>query len=220
MRWITRFVCALAACTAILPVLSPPLTGAEQRLFFVDMTQHLLLMAIAAPLIALSGALEPLRESRIASAVTRPLNAWLLFFAAFVFWHWPPARDWAMASHATRLIEDFSLLGAATLFWTSALAERHGAMGKLAQIVYVISAAIVSDLLILLLMYGGSVQNLMMRGRGGVVPIHDAATNFFSLLMWLPANLVFFAIAVSLIARIISDDDLAIIEYLPAHVEL
>lgn len=54
-------------------------------LFSAHMAQHLLLIALAAPLLALGGA----------EVKMPPLAGWGLFVAVFVFWHWPAAFQWA-----------------------------------------------------------------------------------------------------------------------------
>ena len=82
-----------------------------QRLFAAHMSQHLLLIALAAPLLVLGGL-----EVRLT-----PAWAWSLFVGVFLFWHWPAAFQWAAGAPATRLLELASILFSALLFWSGAL---------------------------------------------------------------------------------------------------
>ena len=72
-------------------------------IFAAHMAQHLMLIAVAAPLLVLGGA-----EIRLP-----PLVGWTLFIAVFLFWHWPAAFQWAARRPLTELLELVSILAAA-----------------------------------------------------------------------------------------------------------
>ena len=76
----------LAAAAVLLGVALMAQLGA--MLFAFHMAQHLLLIAIAAPLLVLGGV-----QVRLP-----PAAGWLLFVSVFLFWHWPAAFQWAAAS--------------------------------------------------------------------------------------------------------------------------
>jgi putative membrane protein len=122
-----------------LALLSPIDAFAEQ-LFSVHMAQHLLLVLVAAPLIAVSNAhlvylrLLPLHARRwtgrtiigipgvkyVAHANRANVTAWVVC-AAFVgslwFWHVPATYDWALANKWGHASEHLLLLATSTAFW-------------------------------------------------------------------------------------------------------
>jgi cytochrome c oxidase assembly factor CtaG len=174
-------------------VLLPPLSTDAQFLFSVHMMQHLLLIALAAPLLVLGGV-----ELR-----TRPALAWIAFVGLFLFWHWPKAFQWAAVHPAAQLFELASILGAAILFWSVALGENP--LGDGARALLVMTAAVVTDLPGVVMLFAPTAICVMPHENAaafGLSPLVDQ--QIAGLLMWVPANLVFFGIATFLFARWIS----------------
>ena len=170
------------------------LNGAGQMLFAAHMAQHLLLIALAAPLLVLG-------TGRIA---VRPVFAWCLFVGVFLVWHWPAAFQWAAGSVATQMLELGSLLLAAFVFWGVALGE--GALSDGARALYVMTAAVVTDLPGVVMVFSPRALCVMPgenAARFGLTPLADQ--QLAGLLMWVPANLVFFGIATFLFARWIGE---------------
>jgi putative membrane protein len=114
-----------------------PIDAFAEKLFSVHMAQHLLLVLVAAPLIALSNAhlvylwLLPLRARRwtgrtiigipgVKYVVHANVTAWVVC-AAFVgslwFWHAPATYDWALANKWGHASEHLVLLATSTAFW-------------------------------------------------------------------------------------------------------
>ena len=134
-KWrVASFAGALAVIG--LALLSPIDAFAEQ-LFSVHMAQHLLLVLVAAPLIALSNAhlvylwLLPLHARRrigraiagipgVRPAARSQATAWVVC-AAFVgslwFWHAPATYNWALANKWGHASEHLVLLATGTAFW-------------------------------------------------------------------------------------------------------
>lgn len=159
-------------------------------LFSAHMAQHLLLIAIAAPLLVLGGI-----EIRLP-----PLAGWTLFVAVFLFWHWPPAFQWAARHPLTELLELASILAAATAFWSGILGEAR--LNDGARALMVMTAAIVTDLPGVVMLFSPRAICVMPGEdamRFGLTPLQDQ--QIAGLLMWVPANLVFFGIATFLFAR-------------------
>jgi putative membrane protein len=170
--------------------------GAEQ-LFALHMTQHLLLIALAAPLAVLGGV----------GISLRPVWAWALFVGAFLFWHIPATFQWAARHHAS-LIELAILFVAAIAFWSAALGENASSFG--ARALMVMTAAVVIDLPGVVMLFAPRVLCTMPAenaARFGLTPLQDQ--QIAGLLMWVPANLVFFAIATFLFARWIASAKLS-----------
>ena len=82
MRPLSKRIATILGLLAILIALLPPLSVAANQLFAAHMMQHLLLIAVAAPLLA---------ASRMKPISPPPVWAWLLFVGTFLFWHWPVA---------------------------------------------------------------------------------------------------------------------------------
>jgi putative membrane protein len=156
----------------------------SDRLITLHMAQHLLLIAAVAPLLALSVRLSP-----------PPVTAWLAFVATFLFWHWP-----AQHGTAVKVVEAVSILGTAFLFWSAAFATDTLSYG--ARALYVMTAAIATDLPGVVMIFAPRAICALPgedASAFGLTPLADQ--QLAGLLMWVPANLVFFSIATFLFAR-------------------
>jgi cytochrome c oxidase assembly factor CtaG len=198
-----RTLALTGAIIALFAVILPPLATMANELFAAHMAQHLILIAIAAPLLALAR-LNPLIERLFA-----PLTAWLVFVAIFLFWHWPVAFQWATQSEFSELFELATILTAATLFWSVMLAPapnrqlNHGAAA-----LAVMTAAVATDLPGVIMLFAPRAICTMPNenaARFGLSALQDQ--QLAGLLMWVPANLVFFGIATWLFARWMATSD-------------
>lgn len=161
-----------------------------QMLFAAHMAQHLLLIALAAPLLVLGGV----------NVRLPPVTGWLVFVAVFLFWHWPAAFRWAAGSPVTEFLELASNLAAACALWSAALGEN--AFNDGARALLVMTAAVLTDLPGVVMLFAPTAICTMPgenAQRFGLTPLQDQQVA--GLLMWVPANLVFFGIAVFLFAR-------------------
>ncbi|HEY4075479.1 MAG TPA: cytochrome c oxidase assembly protein [Rhizomicrobium sp.] len=180
---------ALLAAIAAMAV-TGALSLLGDMLFSVHMTQHLLLIAIAAPLLVVGGIEISLP----------PLAGWGLFVAVFLFWHWPAAFGWAAVHHLGALLELGSILVAALCFWTSVFGS--GPLNDGARALLVMTAAVLTDLPGVVMLFAPRAICVMPHenaARFGLTPLEDQ--QIAGLLMWVPANLVFFSIATWLFAR-------------------
>jgi putative membrane protein len=191
------------AILALLVAILPPLATLANQLFAAHMTQHLILIAIAAPLLALA------RPYPVLERLFAPLTAWLVFVGIFLFWHWPVAFQWAAQSEFSELFELASILAAATLFWCVMLAPssnrqlNHGAAA-----LAVMTAAVATDLPGVIMLFAPRAICTMPdenAARFGLSALQDQ--QLAGLLMWVPANLVFFGIATWLFARWMAASD-------------
>ncbi|HWD29446.1 MAG TPA: cytochrome c oxidase assembly protein [Rhizomicrobium sp.] len=184
MRTVSLLVAAAGSLAAVLL-----LSDAARQLFAAHMAQHLILICVTAPLLAL---VWPVRS-------VSPLTAWCLFVPAFLFWHWPVAFQWAAGAPITGLFELATILGTATLFWSVMLAPTasHGAAA-----LYVMTAAIATDLPGVIMIFAPRAICTMPNenaARFGLTALEDQ--QMAGLLMWVPANIVFFSFATFLFAR-------------------
>jgi len=166
------------------------LQNMADQLFSAHMLQHLLLIAVAAPLLALGGA-----QIRVP-----PLAGWGLFITVFIFWHWPQAFQWAAGNVISQLFELGTIFAAAVCFWTAVLG--HNGLNNGARALMVMTAAILTDLPGVVMLFAPAAICVMPHesaARFGLTPLADQ--QLAGLLMWVPANLVFFGIATFLFAR-------------------
>ncbi|HVZ28652.1 MAG TPA: cytochrome c oxidase assembly protein [Rhizomicrobium sp.] len=165
------------------------LNQAAQELFAFHMAQHLLLIALAAPLAVLGGLTIRLKA----------IWAWSFFVGVFLFWHLPATFQWT-ARHQVEVLELASIFAAALPFWSAALGE--GSLSAGSRALMVMTAAIVTDLPGVVMLFASRPFCVMPQEnatRFGITPLQDQ--QIAGLLMWVPANLVFFAIATFLFAR-------------------
>jgi len=206
MPALSRQLAAAGGAAVSASVVLPPLSSFAERLFSFHMTQHLLLIGLAAPLLAYasSGGSRPRLWVR---SLTRPVPAWTLFVCVFLFWHWPAPMRWAAEREGSRLLEFTTILAAGWLFWRMVLRPgSHGAaLG--ARALAVTTAAIVTDLPGVIMIFSPRAYCAMPKedaAHWGLTALEDQQIG--GLLMWVPANLIFFGIAIVLFARWMSDD--------------
>lgn len=114
-----------------------PLDHLADELFFAHMTQHVLLVLVAVPLVLLGapviplmrgvprtvrrGLLIPLFKSRpvrgFLKLVSKPLVAWPLFVATFLGWHSTLAFEAAVGNEALHVLEHGMFAAGAYVFW-------------------------------------------------------------------------------------------------------
>jgi cytochrome c oxidase assembly factor CtaG len=204
MRALTRRICLAAGLVVTVLTIAPPISNWAAQLFSAHMMQHLLLIVVAAPLLILGGVLDGLRERRFFAPFEKPVTAWLAFVVTFLFWHWPVAFQWAARNEATVLLEHATILGSALLFWNAALISPILSYG--ARALLVMTAAVATDLPGVIMLFAPRALCTMPGENAyawGITPLEDQ--QIAGLLMWVPANIIFFSIATWLFALWISD---------------
>jgi putative membrane protein len=120
----------------IVLALDSPIDYYADKLFWVHMLQHVLLLTVAPPLILLGRpwprmwrglplqwrtkvgrALVRHRATAPLRALARPIPAWLLFSGGIVAWHIPAAYDATLSSGATHQLEHAIFFFTGLLFW-------------------------------------------------------------------------------------------------------
>lgn len=132
-----RVASFFGAIAILVIALLSPLDALSEKYFAAHMTQHLLLVVVVAPLLAISDAhlillrVLPLwSRRRVGSAIGKtpgikqaahmPIAAWLAcgaFVVTLAFWHVPAAYDWALDHPWAHAIEHITLLLTAVAFW-------------------------------------------------------------------------------------------------------
>src|SRR5207249_3139507 len=143
---------------AVAVALASPLDHLASRSLSAHMTQHLVLVLVAAPLLVMGRPVLPVlmalpvpwrraargleRRPAVAAAggiLSRPTVAWLLHVSVLWAWHAPGPYQAALGSEAIHALEHASFLGTAMLFWWVALeAEPRRRLARGTDVLYVL----------------------------------------------------------------------------------
>lgn len=209
-----------AGWLALLVALVSPLHPWGNVLFSAHMTQHEILMLVAAPLLVLGrpvvvtlkglprgwagglawGMNRPAWRS-IHHTFEHPMVAWVVHAAALWIWHVPALFDAAVRSEFVHVIQHASFFGTALLFWWALFNARRGPAAYGAGILYLFTTAVHNSLLGALLSFAGTVwYEPYERGpqSWGLTPLEDQRLG--GLIMWIPAGLVYVAAALVMVA--------------------
>ena len=199
--------------TLALALLSPIATLSEW-LFSVHMTQHELLMLVAAPLIAIGRPIVPMMfalparmraaaRNRAASGALRlassPFFVVALHLLVLTIWHIPALYDAAVLDDRIHLLQHVGFAGTATLFWWGLIRGRYGRLGYGAAVIYLFATALHSGALGALLSFSGSPWYPLYVQRAGTSdPLVDQ--QLAGLIMWVPAGIVMMLFALAMFA--------------------
>jgi cytochrome c oxidase assembly factor CtaG len=207
-----------AGLLAIVLALDTPLDPLADKLFVAHMTQHLLLLVVAAPLIVISapwlrlwqplplglrrtvaksvargGWAAPLRA--LGRLLARPVPAWLFFNAVFVAWHVPTLYDATLSNEALHGFEHATFLVGGLLFWLQVVDSPpvRARLAYGARAVYVTAALLVSWVLAVVLALAsnplyGAYAHLAQR-TAGLSPLADQQLAAGT--MWVPGSVPF-----------------------------
>lgn len=179
-----------------------PVHSLGERLFSVHMIEHELLMAVAAPLIVLGRPLlvflwalpQPRRGPVVQWALAPwphrlwllaigPIAAWTAHTLVLWLWHIPWLFESALRSETVHAAQHLTFLGAALLYWSSLVANRHDGFGYGTAVLSLFATSIQCALL-------GALLTL------GTVPWYPdypsiADQQLAGLVMWVPAGFVY-----------------------------
>jgi putative membrane protein len=205
-------VCCFAAGWLTLGLaLVSPLHPWGRVLFSAHMTQHELLMLVAAPLLVLSRPLLAFLKalpghcahqlacfantpawSKTWLFITYPFSAWAIHGLALWIWHVPALFQATLDNEWVHALQHSSFFFTALLFWWAVLQGKQRAMGYGAAVIYMFTTALHSGLLGALITFAGSVlypaYNETTR-PWGLTPLEDQQLG--GLIMWIPAGLVY-----------------------------
>jgi putative membrane protein len=145
-----RKVALALGLVSLLVALVVPLT---HELFAAHMAQHVLLLAVAPPLLVLSSQWTRLWQS-LPRALTHPLFAWTLFNVTMVVWHIPALYDLALRSGALHVLEHTLFFVTALLFWSAAFDSAR--LASWWRIAYLTTGMLVGWLIALVLAFATS----------------------------------------------------------------
>lgn len=214
--------CFLGGMLAITVAILSPLDPLSSALASAHMVQHLLLVLVAAPLLALSApgtilmrgaprkvrrglgrARARLRLTRRTTGVLRhPAPAWLLHLSALWFWHGSVPYQAALDNGLVHTLEHASFLATALLLWS--VVVEAGRSGRTT-----------SPGLAVLVVFGTAMQNVFLSAlltfsRTPWYPGYAGTTETWGLsqvadqqlagaIMWVPGGLIYFGTAMTLL---------------------
>ena len=211
-----RVPATLAAVVTLFVVSVPPLGDLLERRLSTHMVQHLVLITVVAPLLAvgspgqvLLAGLPPAVRRRLVGlghrvpgrSLATPLG-WLLSVAALWLWHLPAAYDAAVRSSGIHLLEHTTFLLTAWLFWARLVRLARTPGRGIAAAAYVAAAVPPGAALGAVLtfadhpLYPG--QAALARASG-LDPLLDQ--RIAGIVMWVPLDLVYLGVAIWLFAR-------------------
>jgi putative membrane protein len=219
---------AFAAGMAALAVAQmSPLAWLSDVLFSAHMTQHEILMLVAAPLLVLGQPLLALvwalpRRRRAAAAaafrgpaftaawhrITSPLAVFLLHAVALWIWHVPALFEAALASEAVHFVQHTCFLVTAALFWWGMAYGRYGRMGYGVAILYVFLTALHNTMLGALLTIAPATWYTsydLMAVRWQVDALADQ--QLAGLIMWVPSGVAFLVVGLALTAAWLGESE-------------
>ena len=210
----TAFFSGLAV---VLVALDTPVETLARQLFWAHMTQHLLLIMVAAPLLVIGApgmqiwralplsirrplariavkhpSLRPVR--RFFAVATGPVAAWLISSGNLWLWHWPTVYDLTLRNHAVHHVEHALFLGLGILFWAQVIDQPpfRCRMSQIKRVAYVFLAAVQAWALAILLGYASSpyyaYAQLPWR-PGGISALTDQQLG--AGIMWVPGSITY-----------------------------
>ncbi|WP_269713297.1 cytochrome c oxidase assembly protein [Caulobacter sp. NIBR2454] len=190
-----RRVTVSTALAVLMLIFVSPLCALSSSLFAARTAHHLLLIAVAAPLLAWSLPAPRGRPSLVVAAAVQMAVLWL--------WHAPSAYGWALSNDFAYWLMQFSLLGSAVMFWhalrsVAAPAAVAGLLGTMLQM----------GLLGALLTFAGQAiyaPHLTTTAAWGLTPLQDQQVA--GLIMWAPGSAFYLLAALWMLGRWLGEDD-------------
>ena len=211
--------CFVTGWLVLVVALVSPLHPWGSVLFSAHMTQHELLMLVAAPLLVLGRPVIPLlwalprQATRRISAVAKSRcgeargisSHYRLSRGSFIVvlwtWHVPVLFQATLDREFVHALQHASFLFSALLFWWAILHGRARAVGFGVAVLYIFTTALHSGLLGALLTIAGTVWYPIYdstTASWGLTPLQDQQLG--GLIMWIPAGLVYVIAGLALFA--------------------
>jgi putative membrane protein len=217
-RWqIASF--ALGQLVTLVALVSP-IDALSDALFSAHMTQHELLMIVAAPLVVVGRPLVAMawglprrlrapilrlvRKPAFASswrALTHPVVVLLGHGAIVWAWHLPPWFEGAMRSEPLHAVQHLTFFVSAALFWWAIFHGRFGRSGHGVAVLFVFATAMHTSLLGALITVAQALWYPIYDGRTriwGLDALEDQ--QLAGLVMWVPAGVLLALVALALFA--------------------
>ena len=209
-----RAGCFTAGLAVIAVALVSPLDALSGALASAHMVQHVLLLLVVAPLLALSspgttlvrGMPPAIRQAtgrwrRRLRPLRSPAAAWTLHVATIWFWHAAVPYDAALDNHFVHVAEHASFVVTGLLFWQVVLGAR-GAVSNGFGILLVFTMAMQTVFLSALLTFASSPWYSGYESTTAPWNLEPLADQQLAgVIMWIPAGLVYLGAALALLVR-------------------
>lgn len=204
-----------------------PLDWLSDVLFSAHMTQHEILMLVAAPLLVLGQPLlaflwaMPARHrphvarlvrgpviTRAWHQLTAPLTVFVIHALALWAWHVPVLFEAALANEAIHFVQHVCFLATAALFWWGMVYGRYGRVGYGVAVLYVFATALHNSLLGALLTVAPRVWYAPYESTASAWRLDPLADQQLAgLIMWVPAGVAFLVVGLALTAAWLGDSE-------------
>jgi cytochrome c oxidase assembly factor CtaG len=197
--------------------LGSPLAALHHQLLSVHMVQHVLLMAIAPPLILIGAPLEPLLHAipgstirpawlRVRAVVMHPVVCWLAPVVALIAWHVPAVFTLALHGHGWHDVQAATFLATGLLFWSPVVRPSPSFTWPRWSIpLYLFAATLPCDALSAFLVFCGRVvypAHASGPGVFGLSPLRDQ--ELAGCIMWVAVTLIYVVPAMAVTMRLLS----------------
>jgi putative membrane protein len=204
---------------ALVLALVSPLDALGGALFSAHMTQHEVLMLLAAPLLVLGRPLAPWLlalpqgvRSRLVDVgkqagaqrawrwFVNPLAAWLIHAAVLWAWHAPVLFQATLEHEGVHAAQHLSFLVSALLFYEALAYGRSGRLAYGAGVVYLFTTAVHTSVLGALLTFSQELWYPAYQtttAAWGLTPIEDQQLG--GLIMWVPAGVLYVLASLALL---------------------
>lgn len=220
-----QLACFTAGWLSIVLSLLSPLDAFSDVSFAAHMTQHELLMLVAAPLLILGRPLVAIVWAlprtwrapvghllaqtgwrRLWRFVSDPVVALLVHALAIWLWHIPSWFEAALEHEPIHALQHLSFFVSAALFWWALIHGRYGRIGYGVSVLFVFATALHTSVLGALLSLGHTLwyPESAQRSRVlGLEPLDDQ--QLAGLLMWVPSGVIFALLGLALFSAWLGD---------------
>jgi len=198
--------------------LLPPVDAWAERSFAMHMTQHELLMVVAAPLIVLGRPLEawtwamPARARRLLAAAgnttvlravgyvaTLSLGAWVLHALALWIWHVPMLFQAALLHPVVHILQHGCFLGSAVAYWWTVIGGRAQKPSP-SSIASLFTTMLHTSALGALLTFAPSPWYVIDGARSfGLSALEEQQLG--GLIMWVPGGMAYLVVGLKVVGR-------------------
>ena len=232
-----RAIGFLLAVFSLTVALLSPLDTLSDDLSWVHMTQHMVLMVVAAPLLIAASPglvwtwamptkwrkplgrflvqLSPASRSFAGALLWNPFLVWALHAIVLWVWHLPVLYEWALVDPLIHDIEHLSFFLIACLFWRIVLDTRHGpTLNPGLSVLYLFTTSLHAMGLGVLMTLSPSAWYGIYVGRTsvwGLSPLEDQ--QLAGAIMWMPACMAYAIVAAGIFANWLNQMDRRVTGY-------
>jgi putative membrane protein len=219
--------CFICGWLALVIALVSPLHPLGRVLFSMHMSQHEILMLLAAPLLVLgkpviaflkalpsgwAGGLARFANGQrwqlIWRNITSPFVAWIIHAVVLWTWHIPSWFQATIDDDFVHALQHSSFVGSALLFWWAVIHGRQRRMAYGLAVLYIFTTALHSGLLGVLITLARRVWYPAYAETApwwGLTALEDQQVG--GLIMWIPAGIVYVIAGVALMAAWLRESD-------------